>query len=32
MLRGGTNDYHHPERLLGNDRDLPSGDAGDDAA
>ncbi|KAA0111346.1 HNH endonuclease signature motif containing protein [Mycolicibacterium sp. P1-5] len=21
MLRGGTNDYHHPERLLGNDDD-----------
>jgi hypothetical protein len=29
MLRGGTNDYHHPERLLGTD-DQPSDD--DDAA
>ncbi|KDE99245.1 maturase [Mycolicibacterium aromaticivorans JS19b1 = JCM 16368] len=28
MLRGGVNDYHHPERLLGNDSDPPSGEAG----
>ncbi|MBI3692568.1 MAG: HNH endonuclease, partial [Mycolicibacterium aromaticivorans] len=32
MLRGGTNDYHHPERLLGNDGDPPSQDTGDPAA
>ncbi|TDO12175.1 uncharacterized protein DUF222 [Mycobacterium sp. BK086] len=32
MLRGGVNDYHHPERLLGNDSDPPSDDAGDPAA
>ena len=30
MLRGGTNDYHHPERLLDNDR--PPDGADDDAA
>jgi hypothetical protein len=28
MLRGGTNDYHHPERLLENDSDPPSEDSG----
>ncbi|KDE98987.1 maturase [Mycolicibacterium aromaticivorans JS19b1 = JCM 16368] len=30
MLRGGVNDYHHPERLLGDDR--PPDGADDDAA
>ncbi|KAA0107945.1 HNH endonuclease signature motif containing protein [Mycolicibacterium sp. P1-5] len=30
MLRGGVNDFHHPERLLGDDR--PPEDAGDPAA
>jgi hypothetical protein len=28
MLRGGVNDYHHPERLLENDSGPPSDDAG----
>ncbi len=28
MLRGGVNDYHHPERLLENDGDPPADDAG----
>ncbi|PND56353.1 maturase [Mycobacterium sp. ENV421] len=28
MLRGGVNDYHHPERLLGDDSDPPSDEAG----
>ncbi|MCV7177633.1 HNH endonuclease, partial [Mycolicibacterium sphagni] len=28
MLRGGVNDYHHPERLLENDADPPADDAG----
>ncbi|WP_179468831.1 HNH endonuclease signature motif containing protein [Mycolicibacterium vinylchloridicum] len=28
MLRGGVNDYHHPERLLDNDSDPPADDAG----
>jgi hypothetical protein len=28
MLRGGVNDYHHPERLLENDSDPPSEDSG----
>ncbi|BBY66257.1 HNH endonuclease signature motif containing protein [Mycolicibacterium helvum] len=28
MLKGGINDYHHPERLLANDSDPPSDDAG----
>jgi hypothetical protein len=32
MLKGGTNDYHHPERLLGNDSDPPPDDAADPAA
>ncbi|MBB3749796.1 hypothetical protein FHT44_002257 [Mycolicibacterium sp. BK634] len=32
MLKGGVNDYHHPERLLGNDSDPPTDDAGDPAA
>ncbi|WP_179476389.1 HNH endonuclease signature motif containing protein, partial [Mycolicibacterium vinylchloridicum] len=32
MLRGGTNDYHHPERLLENDSDSPPDDVGNDAA
>ena len=31
MLHGGTNDYHHPERLLGSDGDPPP-DGADDAA
>jgi hypothetical protein len=31
-LRGGTNDYHHPERPLGNDSDPPSEDSSNDAA
>ncbi|WP_319437400.1 HNH endonuclease signature motif containing protein [Mycobacterium sp. RTGN5] len=28
MLKGGVNDYHHPERLLENDSDPPADDAG----
>ncbi|BBY57657.1 HNH endonuclease signature motif containing protein [Mycolicibacterium sarraceniae] len=28
MLRGGVNNYHHPERLLENDSDPPSEDSG----
>ncbi|NTY64050.1 HNH endonuclease signature motif containing protein [Mycolicibacterium sphagni] len=28
MLQGGTNDYHHPERMLQNDSDPPADDAG----
>ncbi|MBB3752240.1 hypothetical protein FHT44_004752 [Mycolicibacterium sp. BK634] len=32
MLKGGVNDYHHPERLLGTDSDPPSDGAGNDAA
>ncbi|GAA2802111.1 hypothetical protein GCM10010533_45870 [Mycolicibacterium pallens] len=31
MLRGGINDFHHPERLL-SDTDPPSDGAGNDAA
>jgi hypothetical protein len=30
MLHGGTNDYHHPERLLDDDR--PPDGAGGEAA
>ncbi|QEN16170.1 HNH endonuclease signature motif containing protein [Mycolicibacterium sp. ELW1] len=32
MLRGGVNDYHHPERLLEGDSGPPSNDVGNDAA
>ncbi|WP_445169751.1 HNH endonuclease signature motif containing protein [Mycolicibacterium sp. Dal123E01] len=32
MLRGGVNDYHHPERLLETDSGPPTDDAGDPAA
>jgi hypothetical protein len=32
MLRGGVNDYHHPERLLGNESDPPTEDSDNDAA
>ena len=32
MLHGGINTYHHPERLLGNDSDPPTDDAGNPAA
>ncbi|MBB3751661.1 hypothetical protein FHT44_004156 [Mycolicibacterium sp. BK634] len=32
MLKGGVNTYHHPERLLGNNSDPPTDDAGDPAA
>ena len=28
MLKGGTNTYHHPERLLENDSDPPADDSG----
>ncbi|OYN82983.1 HNH endonuclease signature motif containing protein [Mycolicibacterium sphagni] len=28
ILRGGVNDYHHPERLLENDADPPADDSG----
>jgi Domain of unknown function (DUF222) len=32
MLRGGTNNFHHPERLLGNENAPPSDDSGGEAA